>query len=61
MAVIGIDLGTTFSSIAFLQNGKPVVINDEEGRKSIPSVVLINKYLLDIMHLSMSLSIQKMS
>ncbi|MCX7820496.1 MAG: Hsp70 family protein [Brevinematales bacterium] len=42
MAVIGIDLGTTFSSIAFLKDGKPVVINDEEGRKSIPSVVFVN-------------------
>lgn len=41
MAVIGIDLGTTFSSIAFLEEGKPVVITDSDGRKSVPSVVLI--------------------
>lgn len=41
MAVIGIDLGTTFSSIAFLEEGKPVVITDNDGKKSVPSVVLI--------------------
>jgi len=36
---IGIDLGTTFSSVAYLENGKAFVIPDREGRKTTPSLV----------------------
>jgi len=36
---IGIDLGTTFSSVAYLENGKSFVIPDREGRKTTPSLV----------------------
>jgi stress 70 chaperone-associated protein len=39
--VLGIDLGTTFSSIATFQTntGQSNVLVDGNGRKSIPSVV----------------------
>ena len=36
---VGIDLGTTHSVIAFLRDGRPVAIEDGEGRSVIPSVV----------------------
>lgn len=39
MSVIGIDLGTTTCEIAYIENGKPVIIEDEFSRKIIPSVV----------------------
>ncbi len=50
MAIVGIDLGTTYSSVAFIKNGEPVVIPDKEGRKSIPSVVLITDEGLYVGH-----------
>src|SRR4030067_1980817 len=37
--VIGIDLGTTFSCIAHLEGGKPVVLRNLEGQATTPSVV----------------------
>lgn len=37
--VIGIDLGTTFSVVAYLDRGRPVVIPNGEGRRLTPSVV----------------------
>jgi len=42
LKIIGIDLGTTFSSISYIENGKPVVIPDNLGRKSFPSVVVFS-------------------
>ncbi len=40
--VIGIDLGTTFSVMAVMEGGEPVVIPNAEGERLTPSVVAIN-------------------
>jgi len=37
--VVGIDLGTTNSLVAFMQGGAPVVIPGEDGERLLPSVV----------------------
>jgi molecular chaperone DnaK len=40
---VGIDLGTTFSEVAVMQGGEPVVISSSEGSHLFPSVVAISK------------------
>jgi len=40
---IGIDLGTTFSEVAVMQGGEPVVIPSSEGGNTVPSFVAISK------------------
>ncbi|MBA1336042.1 MAG: Chaperone protein DnaK [Firmicutes bacterium] len=40
--IIGIDLGTSTSEVAILENGKPMVIKNREGDMITPSVVGIN-------------------
>ncbi len=37
--LIGVDLGTTNTAVAVLENGRPRVIEDERGYKVLPSVV----------------------
>ena len=39
--VVGIDLGTTNSLVAYVENGRPVVIRDESGDALVPSVVSV--------------------
>jgi molecular chaperone DnaK len=41
--VVGIDLGTTNSVVAFLENGEPTVIANAEGGRITPSVVGFTK------------------
>jgi Fe-S protein assembly chaperone HscA len=41
--VVGIDLGTTNSLVAYAENGRPVVIRDESGDALVPSVVSVGE------------------
>src|SRR5262245_19085381 len=38
-SVVGIDLGTTFSLAAYMDQGRPVVVRDESGTALVPSVI----------------------
>jgi len=40
---VGIDLGTTFSLVATMQGGEPVIIPTSEGERLLPSVVAVTK------------------
>ncbi|MFH1652273.1 MAG: molecular chaperone DnaK [Chloroflexota bacterium] len=40
---VGIDLGTTFSEVAVMEAGEPVVITSAEGSRTVPSVVAVSK------------------
>ena len=40
--VIGIDLGTTNSAMAVMEAGEPRIIENQEGRRTTPSVVGVN-------------------
>lgn len=39
---IGIDLGTTFSAVAYLKDDVPTIVPIDQHRSTIPSVVLLN-------------------
>ena len=40
---VGIDLGTTFSLVATMEGGEPVIITNREGERLTPSVVAMDK------------------
>ena len=42
--IVGIDLGTTFSAIAYVnQHGKPEIISNREGERTTPSVIFFEE------------------
>lgn len=40
---VGIDLGTTFSLVATMQGGEPVIIPTSEGERLCPSIIAVSK------------------
>ena len=41
--VLGIDLGTTFSAMAVIEDGEPKIIENKEGARTTPSVIALAK------------------
>jgi len=50
---VGIDLGTTFSCVAFVRDGHPIVIPDKgRAEKTIPSMVGFDEDGVNVGHLA---------
>ncbi len=41
--ILGIDLGTTYSAMAFVEGGEPKIIENSDGVRTTPSIVAISK------------------
>ncbi len=41
--IIGIDLGTTNSAMAYVEGGEPKIVENSEGNRTTPSIVAISK------------------
>ncbi len=41
--ILGIDLGTTNSAMAFIEGGEPKVLENKEGNRTTPSIIAITK------------------
>src|SRR5436309_2692132 len=41
--IVGIDLGTTNSLVAYMQGGSPLVVPGEDGSNLVPSVVALDE------------------
>ena len=41
--ILGIDLGTTNSCVAIIEEGEPKVLENKEGARTTPSVVAMSK------------------
>lgn len=58
--ILGIDLGTTFSAAAYVDDkGRPRIIRNAEGEKTTPSVVLIEDGQIQVGAVAMNQAISK--
>lgn len=53
---IGIDLGTTFSAVATLDNdGKPIIVRDSDGNNMIPSCVVFDGESVEVGYMALDI------